>query len=441
MDRDRSRLYPNESSAGPREGRLSRRTLLGTSAAIGTAVTTGCVGDGDTPAEDADDGGDGGDGGDGEGDEPATAAEPTVYVSNTGEGTVSLIDVASTEVVDTVDVGFNFSFPSNQFTPRLTAAAADPLWLNVGQGVRAIAAGTFEQRASVDTGSGANWQELTPDGSHLVVSAREPSHTQYRVDADPDSDDFGRVTAEIDRTPEGGRGSNDGPGPCDVTVHPDGEFAYVPDLFGDTLTVLDVEGFEIHRQIAVEPASSAPPEPWMGTAAWDGETLLVEHNEGVAGSESIWDISDPGNPVERCRLTTDDGMGEGPLTSEIGPDSAFGYVFTPGTNDVTVVDLASCVVETRLDLGGEAFAGTWGPDGETLFVPVQTADEVAVIDANSRDITARVPVGSEPYGATAARLRPADPGVAARRVRTPLQHLRAEETTYCIGRCACGHEF
>lgn len=431
MDGDRSRIYPNESSEEPREGRLSRRTLLGTSAAIGTAVTTGCVGDDDPPREDQGDGGD---------EEPPTTAEPTVYVSNTGAGTISLIDVASNEVVDTVDVGFNFSFPSNQFTPRLTEAAGDPLWLNVGQGVRAIGAGTFEQGASVDTGSGANWQELTPDGTQLVVSAREPSHTQYRIDADPDSDDFGTVTAQLDRTSEGGRGSNDGPGPCDVTVHPDGKFAYVPDLFGDTLTVLDVENFEIHRQISVDPTSSAPPEPWMGTAAWDGETLLVEHNEGFDGSESVWDISDPGNPVERCRLTTDDGLGEGALTSEIGPESAFGYVFTPGTNDVTVVNLRECAVETRLDLGGEAFAGTWGPDRSKLFAPVQTADEVAVIDAESRDIMTTISVGSQPYGATAARLRPADPNAVARRVRQPLQHLRAEETTYCIGQCACGHE-
>lgn len=430
MDDDGSRLYPNAASERRREGRLSRRTLLGTSAAIGTAVTAGCVGDDDSAA-------DGGDGGDGD---PATTAEPTVYVSNTGDGTVTLIDVASTEVVATVDVGFSFSFPSNQFTPRLSDAAGDPLWLNVGEGIRSIAAGSFEQTASVDTGSGANWQELTPDGDHLVVSAREPSHTQYRIDADPDSDDFGAVTAQIDRLAEGGRGGNDGPGPCDVTVHPDGEFAYVPDLFGDTLTVIDVDAFGIHRQIAVEPSSSAPPEPWMGTAAWDGETLLVEHNEGSVGSESVWDISEPGSPEQRCRLTTADGMGEGPLTSEIGPDSAFGYVFTPGTEDVTVVDLAECAVETRLDLGGEAFAGTWGPDRSKLFVPVQTADEVAVIDGASREITETIPVGGKPYGATAARLRPEDPTAAARRNRSPLQHLRAEETTYCIGRCACGHE-
>jgi len=292
-----------------------------------------------------------------------------------------------------------------------------------------------------NTGSGANWQEQTPDGGHLLVSAREPAHTQYRLDADPGSDSFGAVTGELDRTTEGGRGDNEGPGPCDVTVHPDGAYAYVPDLFGDTLTVLDVEAFEIETQVDVEPADGdAPPEPWMGTATWDGASLLVEHNEGDAGSESIWDVSDPADPVERVRLTPDDGMGEGPLTSEVGPDSAFGYVFTPGTDDLTVVDVAAETVETRLDLGGSAFAGTWDPAREYLYVPVQSADEVAVIDAAERAVVDRLEAGPEPYGATAATVRPAEGAGAGDSAAARLASLTGEyDTTYCIVECACGH--
>ncbi|MFC7194583.1 hypothetical protein ACFQL4_07835 [Halosimplex aquaticum] len=42
-----------------------------------------------------------------------------------------------------------------------------------------------------------------------------------------------------------------------MTIHPDGEFAFVPDLFGDTLTVLDVENFEIATQTDVPAADGA----------------------------------------------------------------------------------------------------------------------------------------------------------------------------------------
>jgi len=362
-------------------------------------------------------------------------------VFNTGDGTVSLIDPANNEIVGSRAIDRSSSFPSNQYTPDLTDEPGDALWLNVEQGVRALTAGGLEEVARVDTGSGANWQEQTPDGSHVVVSAREPSHTNYRIDADRDSETFGEVTGELNRAGEGGRGDTGGPGPCDVTIHPDGEYAYVSDLFGDTLTVLNIDPFTIETQIDVAGVVADAAAPWMATIAPDGETMLVEHNEGDDGTESIWDVRDPANPTERGRLTTDDGLGSGALTSEIGPDSETGYVFTPGSNDVSVINLAAGTVTDRLDLGGSAFVGTWNPSKTSLYVPVQTNDEVAVIDHARGKIVERIDVGPSPYGATAATVRPATDAASTMAVALGRLGVAAStaETTYCIGNCACGH--
>jgi hypothetical protein len=192
-------LYPNKRGSSTSTKNVSRRHLLAGSATAGAVATAGCIG-GDA------------------GSEPAE--QPTVFVFNTGDGTVSLIDPESDELVETRAIDLSSSFPSNQYTPGLTDDPADSLWLNVGRGVRGFAVGSLSETASVETGSGANWLEQTPGGTHVVVSAREPSHRQFRLDADPASETFGEVTAEIDRTPEGGRGDRDGPGPCDVTIHP-----------------------------------------------------------------------------------------------------------------------------------------------------------------------------------------------------------------------------
>ena len=96
----------------------------------------------------------------------------------------------------------------------------------------------------------------------------------------------------------------------------------------------------------------------MGTVSWDGEYLVVENDEGAYGTESIWDVSDPTRPEERVRLTEADGLGRIPLTNEIGPNSRTSYVFTPGSEDATVLDLDAGEVATRIDLGGQAFTGT-----------------------------------------------------------------------------------
>jgi len=425
-------LYPNradERASGDDSGRVSRRRLLAGSAAAGMVATAGCAGS-------SDDGTGGGRGGGG--------GSPTVFVFNTGDRTVSVIDAAADELVTTAYLGATSSFPSNQFVVDQMTTEESVMWLNVENGVRAFNVGALSEELAFETGSGANWQEVTPDGSHLVISAREPTHMQYRLDADPTSETFGEVTAEIDRKPEGGRGENQGPGPCDVTIHPDGRYAYVPDIFGDTLSVIDIEAFEIVTQVSVEPTASADAaQPWMGTAAWNGETMLVENNEGETGTESVWDIGDPANPEEAARLTAEDNLGELPLTSEIGPDSAVGYVFTADTNDVTVIDLASAEVTDRIDLGGSAFVGTWGPNREKLYIPVQTSDEVKVLDHAAGEIVETISVGSKPYGATAGRVRPQTE--TASDMLGTLATLgidiaaKGTGTTYCIGNCACGH--
>jgi DNA-binding beta-propeller fold protein YncE len=408
------RLSPNRGE----QYAVSRRRLLAGSATVGAASIAGCGSE-----------------------QTATATETlseaaTVLTFNTGDRTVTVVDAANQEVVETTGVGATSSFPSNQYTPDLVDSGDEAFWGNVDDGVRAFGATDLVERARVETGTGRNWQERTPDGSALVVSAREPSHTQYKVDADPDSDSVGSVLGELDRTEEGGRGDTDGPGPCDVTIHPDGQYAYVPDLFGDTLTVLDVDTFEIVRQVAVDPLDGDAPKPWMATVSRDGETLLVEHRPGF---ETVWDVSDPAAPAEVMRFTEADGLGGGALTSEVTDDGSTGFVFTPETADVTVLDIVGGTVADRIDLGGSAYTGSWGPARERLFVPVRSADELAVIDPVAAEITARLETGSKPYGATAAQIRPT-PTPAPTASALATLGLLSTGTTYCIGECACGHD-
>ncbi|MFC7115243.1 hypothetical protein ACFQH2_10220 [Natronoarchaeum sp. GCM10025703] len=299
--------------------------------------------------------------------------------------------------------------------------------------MRAFRPDSLDSVTRVDTGAEANWQELTPDGSSLIVSAREPTHAQYRIDADSNSETFGEVTGEIDRGDAG---------PCDVTMGPDGAYAYVPDLRADTLTVLDLDGFEIAAQVPVDPVLDGVDDvnSYMGTAAWSGEWLAVENAEGDHGTESIWDISYPTAPEERYRFTEADDLGAGALTSEIGPDSETLYVFTRNSNDVTVIDVPELTVIDRIDLGGSALVGSWDPDREKLYIPVQDSDEVAVLDHATGEITARIDVGAAPVGATARRVRPeVDTGA---RLRASLSQLGFgfddDDTTFCYGDCYCG---
>ena len=423
----------NRNRRNPFADGIDRRRLLRASGAVGaTAALAGCSGGGSA----GDDAGSGG---------PA----PTVFVFNNGDRTLSVIDAERDEVVGSAFLGTTASFPANQYGTGVDDAH-DVLWLNVSGGVRAFDQRTLEEVAFVETGYGPNYPNLTPDGDHLLIASGgttgldpdgDADHAIFRVDADRDSDAFGEVTARIDTGYVG---------PCDVTLAPDGEHAFVADIAGEALRVVRVDPFETVTRVDVgEPAGEGHVLPFMCTASFDGELLLVENGEGTLGgdpavprrgSESVWDVSDPENPEETAKITRDDGLPGMPITSEVAPDNAAAYLFIPGEG-VGVIDLAANEYATTLDVGGSSIAGAWGPNREKLYVPVQDANHVAVIDHASREVIATVDVGEAPTGAVAGAVRPE--GDAVSRVQASLASLGIAfgemEAAWCMDdHCYCG---
>ena len=417
--------------SGPVDDGIDRRRLMRSSAAIGaTASLAGCL----------------------EGDSGSSERASTVYAFNTGDRTTTVVDAEADDALETVHVDTTASFPANQYGTG-AGSTYDTLWLNVDGGVRALDAWTLETVAHVETGFGPNYPNLTPDEAHLIVAAggttsMDPDpddlddHVIVRIDADRESDTFGEVTGEI-RTGY--------TGPCDVTLEPSGEYAYVPDIAAETLRVVRVDPFETVAEIDVgDPVGDGNVLPFMCTASFAGDLLLVENGEGTlgsdpdvprVGSESIWDVSTPDEPVELERITRADGLPAAPITSEIDPHGEVGYLFTPDANSVTVLDLEERTVDRELDVGGSAISGAWGPHREKLYVPVQTANHVAVVDHGRGEVVELIDAGDSPTGAVGGMVRPETN--ATQRLRASLARLGLEvgerEPTVCPdGNCYCG---
>lgn len=413
----------------PFAGGVDRRRFLESSATVGATVSvSGCLSGG------------------------GSDRAPTVYVFNNGDRTVTVIDAEADESLESPFIGTTASFPANQYGTSADSEH-DVCWLNVSGGVRAFDQHSLEELSSVETGHGPNYPNVTPDAQHVVVAAGgtttlEPdpddpeTHAIVRIDADQASDEFGETTGTIETGYTG---------PCDVTLEPSGEYAFVPEIANETLAVVSVEPFEVVTRVDVgDPAGEGKVLPFMGTASFDGERLLVENGEGTLGaepdvprkgSESIWDVSDPTAPVERDRITRDDGLPAAPITSEIGPDGSIGYLFTPDAESVTVIDLESGTVEGELDVGGRSIAGAWGPYREKLYVPVQTANHVAVVDHAEREIRTTIDAGESPTGAVAGMVRPESD--AGKRLLGSLSTLGVDvgeqEMAHCpAGNCYCG---
>ncbi len=322
-----------------------------------------------------------------------------IVVLNAGDSqaevapSLSVIDPFTYEQLGTFPVTQPYSFPATRWDFK-----RDLLWGWGGaDNVVAVRLSTGEQVVDLPTGSSQNYTELTPDGRYVIITARFVD-TYLKVGADPELDDFGQVVAEF-RTYRGAS-------PCDVTMTPDGRYAYAPDRGGDTLTTLHLDSFEQASRIQVESNTGAPLEPYMATASPSGNVLFVENavvqGGSQTGSESIFDLSEPDRPIEVARLSARDGLGAGPITSGVSLDGRYGLVICRDSLELSVIDTRSLsVVESiRFPDGSNPLTGTFAFDGggETFFVPLPGREAVAAVRVPTFEVEL-IPVGARPLNA------------------------------------------
>lgn len=356
-------------------------------------------------------------------------ARDLIVVSNAGDASngpsVSVIDPFSLEVLATLPLAGSYTLPATRWDFE-----RDLIWSGLGRSsVVAFQLATGEVAAELATESNQNYTEITPDGRYVIVAARFADEF-IKIGADPSQADFGQAVARF--------ATYEGASPCDMTVTADGRYAYAPDRGGDTLSVLRLDPFERIGEIAMESDSEAPLEPYMATVSPTGNYLLVENaivrGGSQTGSESIFDLSDPEKPAEVARLSTEQGLGVGPITSEITPDGRYGMVICRDSSELSIIDFerTEVVKSVAFPEGSNPLTGTFvfqGEDPDTFFVPLPGRDAVAAVTVPDFEIVSMIPVGARPLGAV--YLRATLPERAAS--RQPLGVALASGRTFPTG--------
>jgi YVTN family beta-propeller protein len=359
-----------------------------------------------------------------------------VFVSNSGDGTTSLIKCVTSNgkkpitcnEKDRREVGFTHSWPANQYDGH-------PAWWWTGLsgevvGVKAKASLSPLKNPNntvfVDTydvpglpDRGANFIGISPDGRTAWNAAREVDRIQ-EIDTDPDSPTFGTILTELvvpdlDSTPGEDPAVMGLARPCDATITPDGRFFLEPDLAGESLTVVDTWTKQIIHQVQPDPAFDGEKVlPFMSTT--NGKIVLVENLEGD-NTYDIWDVSNlPAAPQHLKKLTqTDGGIGVDAQTSEFTPDGRYAYLIMRGVANVPpndpeasrldVLDVVEgsptylqVVNSIELPENCRASTGDFSNDGRYFFVNCNGSDELAVVDSLSETVVTTVGVGTGPRG-------------------------------------------
>lgn len=372
---------------------------------------------------------------------PTFAGVSHVFVSNTGDQTLSLIrcvtsngkDPIKCEEKDRQEVGFGTSWPANQYPGH-------PAWWWSGLGgevvgIKAKASLSPLKNANnlkyvntyvlpgapVKTGSRSNFIGISPDGRTAWNSAREIDEIQEIV-TDPSRPDFGTIAKRIpvpDLDPSSAPSERNGAArPCDATITPDGRYFLEPDLGGESLTVVDTQTKQIiHQMLPLVDDGNPKVLPFMATT--NGKIVLVENLEGV-GTYDVWDVSMlPDAPVHLKKLNQiNDGLGVAGQTSEFTPDGRYAYLIMRGVEnapigsaeasrvDVLDVDESSpsylkIVNNIELPFNCRASTGDFSNDGAYFFIGCQKYEgdgELVVIDNETQHAVLNLAVGPSPRG-------------------------------------------
>lgn len=272
----------------------------------------------------------------------------------------------------------------------------DPLVAMVSDPSRTINVDTYITPGRPNLGS--NFAGITPNGKTVWNAAREVDEIQ-EIDADPNSRTFGQILTRID-SPLSAKASIPtatlgAMRPCDMSITPDGKYAFIPDLGGESVTAVDIRSRRVINQLLLEPAFPAAPNPrvrpFMLTT--NGKIALVENLEGTY---AVLDVRDPYNMYEIKRLKQSDGVGVNPQTSEFTPDGKYAFLIANGSPSVpgvvSVLDLNTLTINKQIAMppGCRPHAGDFSRDGRHFFVNCSGSSSVAVIDTKSQEVIQNV---------------------------------------------------
>ena len=298
------------------------------------------------------------------------AASPLAYVSNEKDDTLSLIDLAKMEVIDTIEVGQR---------PRGITLSKDKTKLYIcasdSDTVQIMDLKTRTIIAELPSGEDPEQFALAPNNKHLYI-ANEDDALVTVVDVDSSE-----VLAQID-----------------VGVEPEG-MAVSPD-----------------GKIAVNTSETTNMVHWIDTNTWElvDNTLVDQrprHVEFTKDSKILWASSEIGGTVSIIDVATRQITNKlnfeikgihpdkiQPVGVKLTDDGKYAFIALGPANHIAVVDAKTYEVLDYLLVGRRVLHMYFTPDKKQLLTTNGVSGDVSVIDIDKMKVVKSIKVGRYPWG-------------------------------------------
>lgn len=295
--------------------------------------------------------------------------EYIAFVPNASEGTVSIIDLSSNEVIDSIEVGESVSHGI-----AVTDDGNKIYTGNLEDGEVFVYDGkTKDLIKKINTGRNLHGIDITPDGKYVFTTSgwtEEKEEFNYINIIDTSKD-------EIIKTIKSDRKS-----PAHIDFSSDSKIAYVTNVMSNDVSMIDVKKGEIidNVKVGIMPNESEPSP--------DGKYLFVANVQD--STISIIDIKEK-KEIDRIKA------GEGTHGVAVSSDGKYVWTTNRFSNDVTVIDIDRGEVIKTIKTGGEANHISISPKGDYAYVANMGSEDISVIDTKTYEITKSIDVGKEPH--------------------------------------------
>jgi YVTN family beta-propeller protein len=290
----------------------------------------------------------------------AAAAAPKAYIGNFADNTVSAVDTATGTVVATIPVVAG---------PHGIAMSRDGRTVYVsGDGSSAVSVidtATDRVVQTIAVGKSPNGIALTPDGRFLLVAV----YGEDRIGV-------------LDTTTKAVVGSIAAAKPHTISIAPDGKLAYItsqePGKFA--LLVVDLQTRAIVRTVALEKT------PRDGEFSYDGKTFYFTE-AGIAAVQ----VLDPATD----RVVAEIPTGISPHTAQVFRGATLGLAVIQGPGELLVFDPATRKALRTIAVGKQPHWLAVSGDQKTAYVTNEGSNDLSIVDLASGGVRP-VAVGNAP---------------------------------------------
>jgi YVTN family beta-propeller protein len=298
------------------------------------------------------------------------------YITNSGDGTVSVIDTTKNTVVKTIKLG------KTPFGVAVTPDGSKVYIANQGDGtVSVIDAASNKVIATIDVGTNPFGVAVTPDGKTVYVANQGDGTVGGTVSVINTATNTVSGAAIPVGCPTVDVCAADGNRPTGIAfavTGPDG-----PNVYVGNLGYVSVISPVVHALAAVNTTLIS-----VGVAATpDGKTVYVA---------SFGDVIRIDVATSTFVFISVDGSASMLEGIAVTPDGKNVYVANSGDGTVWVIDTATNSVSGPIQVGSEPYGVSVTLDGKTVYVANQADGTVSVIDTATNTVSDSVPVGKGP---------------------------------------------